>query len=132
LTDKKSQVQRYMQMDTPILEETLAREFSVTIGVDISAATNDRDRKQRLDKAVAGLRSKVAESIKKSKTHLKKVACGDLKYCERRETAIEVLVLGLVDAGIAEFTRIPLPTVAVFVYIVKTRMLDPLCQCRMV
>jgi hypothetical protein len=118
-----------MEMSAVILEETLARELSVTMGIDVSAAANDSERKKRLEQAVLNLRSKVAGSIERSKVKLKKVACEDLRYCERRETASEVVVLGLVDAGIVELTGIPLPAVAIFVYIVKQRMLDPLCGC---
>ena len=118
-----------MAMSPVILEETLARELSITMGIDVSAAVNDTDRKKRLEKAVLSLRSKVAASIQRSKVKLKKVACEDLRYCERRETASEVVVLGLVDAGIVEITGIPLPAVAIVVYIVKQRMLDPLCGC---
>jgi hypothetical protein len=118
-----------MKLGGDDLEEILALELSLANGMNISAVAEARERQKLTEQAVSTLRESVSRGIGKCKGQLKKVACTNLKYCERRETAIEVIVLGLLDASLHELTRIPVPTVAIFVYIVKTRMLDPLCGC---
>jgi hypothetical protein len=129
MPNREAEISNYLKMDDDDLEQTLAIELGITNGIDVSAAVGDGERKKRMQAAVVNLRSKTASAISDAKVKLKKVACGQLRYCERRETAIEIVVIGLVDAAITEFSRIPLPTIAICVYIVKKRMLDPLCEC---
>jgi len=124
-----NEVRALLALDPKELEERLAIEFGVTEGIRVTASLSKAERGKRITRAKRRLRTRIKAAVRKSGKVLHKIACKDLKYCERRETATEVVIVGLIDAYIIELTLIPVPMAGLCVYTVKTGLLDEVCDC---
>ena len=69
-----------------------------------------------------------------SKLAIQEAVCFPLDYCARRRAGTFEreglqLAIAVADALVTIATQIPLPVTSVSVYLVKTQLLDRMCEC---
>jgi hypothetical protein len=125
-----AQVDKYLKLSLPMLEEGLVQDC-IDAGVLSSTAKGDTKKSQQ-----ENVQKQISEAIKADEGRIKKLICTELNYCERISSERVKVIIDIVDAivigKITLLTALPIPLVRVTVYIVRKKMLDPLCDCKSV
>ena len=128
-----SDVEREFKIAMPRLEARVRNAYLDYLA-EQSHPSAEIERFKKLKNAPAGIKRAILRMLKQRRAAVHKLICKDLNYCARIEAQSTKFALefanAIVTGKIALLTALPIPAVKIAVYVVRTRLLDPFCECK--